>query len=242
MQSKEYENNKGRFADNKESAKKAGAKGGKASGASRRKKRQIREAAITMLESEISDISKEKIVEMMPDINTDDLTTSDLVAYGLISSAINGNAKAFSTLSEIQKEKETVSSRKKSKSIKKQSDFIDSVINDPQYETLCDIDKKAVEAIANQADTLAAMISREQELLSKEDLIEIYDNGGGQKGTRQNPRLENLLSLQKALSSAIADIRALLGMVEEDTEDEEKDTRREEIINVIKQNRIDRTS
>ena len=47
--------------------------------------------------------------------------------------------------------------------------------------------KPEVETLARQVQAMAAKLEETQKLMKDEPLITVYDNGGGQKGTRENP-------------------------------------------------------
>lgn len=88
-----------RFRTNDE-ARKNGAKGGKASGRSRRQKKTAAELAAYMLESELSDGGKNLVKKLIPGIKKNDLTLAAALVAGQAQAAIKGNTSAYLALTE----------------------------------------------------------------------------------------------------------------------------------------------
>lgn len=82
-------------------ARENGRKGGKASGAARRKKKNMVEIASMMLEQQLTDTAKQSIKRSgicTDDIAPDDMTALTYMVAGQIRAAANGNTKAFEML------------------------------------------------------------------------------------------------------------------------------------------------
>lgn len=84
----------------KEEARERGRAGGIASGEARRRKKDMYQLAHAMLNSKLNDKNAKTVKTIAGDVEDEDLTVSALMLAGQIKSAINGNTKAFQTLSQ----------------------------------------------------------------------------------------------------------------------------------------------
>ncbi|MBO5060249.1 MAG: hypothetical protein J6C82_04980 [Clostridia bacterium] len=82
----------------KEEAKKRGSKGGKKSVESRRKKKQLKECMITLLDLDIKDPD---LITTFKSMGIEDKSNKMLVTLGLFNAAASGDVKAFKEIKEL---------------------------------------------------------------------------------------------------------------------------------------------
>ena len=242
MISEEFEKNKRRFESNKDAAREAGRKGGKASGASKRKKKALKEAALAMMSGDIPDAQKAKIATQF-ELDYDEMMSlgaSDLIAYGLVMKAAKGDVKAFSKLQEIANEEEKKKEKaKRQRNAKKEREsinyfYLDKIRHAPEYERLNDIDKAAADLAAKSLDEIAFILTKERASLMEDGLVLEYDNGGGQRGVRINPRIAAIESLQDRWDHAYRSLSEITGGIAASKSDSEK-IAKEYIIDAIEE-------
>ena len=97
---------KGRKPITSANARELGSKGGKASQAAHRKRKQTAELVKAVLDSSISDKNADGIRSIAPDIADDDATVRALIIAGQARSAAAGDPRSFNALMEIEREAE----------------------------------------------------------------------------------------------------------------------------------------
>ena len=104
--SREFECNKGRFKTlHADELREIASKGGKATAKKNRNRKKLGELADIMLSSELSGKNKQKILEMFPELEDEDVTYAALVVFAQIMAAVGEkkvNAKSFEMLMELQ--------------------------------------------------------------------------------------------------------------------------------------------
>ena len=86
----------------KEEVREIAARGGKKSGETRRKKRDLNNIVKLMMDATLNDAGKETVETLCGEMPEDALTVNALVVAGQIKSAYEGNTKAFQALAEYQ--------------------------------------------------------------------------------------------------------------------------------------------
>ena len=86
----------------KEEIKEIAGRGGRKSGETRRRKRDLKNIVNMMLNADLTDANKKKVDKICPNIPDEALTVNALLVAGQIKSAYQGNTKAFQALAEYQ--------------------------------------------------------------------------------------------------------------------------------------------